>query len=123
MADDRRSQGFEPVTHQVRAARQFVAAVLSEWAITPTGDALLVVSELATNAVVHAGSRFTVTVRRNRQTLFIEVADPNPSMPVLAPVQTPALSGRGLLIVQDLSVDWGVSSQPGDGKTVWAQLR
>jgi CheY-like chemotaxis protein len=85
-------------------------------------DARLIVSELATNALLHAGSQFEIRVRRSERRLRIEVGDAAPD--ALPNPQTPSdLSecGRGLTLVSSLSALWGI--EPTDSaKIVWAEL-
>ena len=88
-------------------------------------DVELVVSELATNAVLHAQSGFELTVNYDDTVLQIEVADGDPKLPSVGVNVPEAPSGRGLRIVEQLSKRWGVrycASGPGRGKTVWADL-
>jgi anti-sigma regulatory factor (Ser/Thr protein kinase) len=87
----------------------------------PVDDARLVVSELTTNAVVHAGSPFSVAVRHEGSAIRIAVHDSNPTLPVLRDGGPAAPSGRGLHLVRALTSAWGVDRSP-DGKTVWAEL-
>lgn len=82
--------------------------------------AALVLSELTTNAVLHAGVPFVVTVRFDDHSLRLEVEDASPQMPVMAGEST--MSGRGLRIVEALSDSWGTEPK-GAGKMVWAELR
>jgi anti-sigma regulatory factor (Ser/Thr protein kinase) len=87
--------------------------------------ATLLASELATNAVVHATSAFTVTVLYPTPAgrVRIEVVDGNPAHPMpLRPPPT-APRGRGLLLVDSLSDEWGFQECAGhDGKTIWFEL-
>jgi anti-sigma regulatory factor (Ser/Thr protein kinase) len=83
-------------------------------------DVELVVSELATNAVVHAGSPFTVTLGASEETVLLEVLDRAHTSPTLVATHTLEASGRGIAIVQALSRDWGVSELSSGGKSVWA---
>ena len=106
------------------AARRFVKSLLECRPYddhAPTEDAQLVVSELATNAVVHAGSPFSVSVRYDGSAVRIAVHDWNPTLPVLRYGGPTAVSGRGLHLVNTLARAWGVERSPG-GKTVWAEL-
>ena len=83
----------------------------------------LVVSELATNAVRHARTPFTVSLHAFEQTLMLEVEDGSWTEPCQA-VRAKLLDvhGRGLSIVSLLSRDWGVDPHPGGGKSVWAEF-
>ena len=84
-------------------------------------DAKLVVSELASNAVLHARSAFSVEIRPHGATVRISVRDGSPAEPTLRDDRM-ALSGRGLFLVDSLSADWGVEVAP-HGKSVWAEFR
>jgi anti-sigma regulatory factor (Ser/Thr protein kinase) len=114
------SKVFEPDPAQVHDAREFVAGVLDAWGVHE-GDVVLLVSELATNAVLHARSEFDITVRRIGDRLRVEVTDGNSRLPSCGTVPEDANSGRGLLLVQALSGSWGVDTTA-DGKTVWFEV-
>lgn len=86
-------------------------------------DAVLLASELATNAVVHARSAFEVAVSTDDGHLRVEVSDADPGVPQVQWVPAGATSGRGLLIVETLASAWGVTPLEGGGKTVWFELR
>ncbi|WKX21097.1 ATP-binding SpoIIE family protein phosphatase [Streptomyces sp. HUAS CX7] len=120
------------------AARAMARAALADWSALGlpgtehltehlTADALVVVSELVTNAVVHAGTDVEVGLRvEETGTLVVEVADRHPSR---APSgggdhetpHDPAEYGRGLRLVAALAEAWGITYRPGS-KTVWARL-
>jgi two-component sensor histidine kinase len=113
------SASFTPSPTEVAAARHFALDAAEAIGCCPE-DLALVVSELATNACVHARSPFTVSLRRRGSGLLVEVADDDVSLVVLQPVgQGP--SGRGMRIVAALAKDWGTSTRA-SGKTVWAVL-
>jgi anti-sigma regulatory factor (Ser/Thr protein kinase) len=98
---------------------------LVEWGLTDVVDnALLLVSELVTNAVQHAphaGIGFTAT--RDEGLLLIEVQDGSADAPVLRhePADM-AESGRGLGLVDSLADDWGWMSQADGTKSTWALI-
>lgn len=112
---------FEPDTSQVLEARRFVSGVLTSWGCE-ADDAALLVSELATNAVLHARSEFTVRLQVDRGRIRVEVVDRNSRVPSFAVVPPDAHSGRGLMLVQALASAWGVESHADDGKTIWFEL-
>lgn len=118
---------FRSRKDSIHSAREHVRAVLIEWKLgLLIDDALLITSELTTNALVHAagtGDNFTLTLRRRHGILVIEVADSYQwAMPELRKPDDPLdPTGRGLILVDALSANWGV--RPRDpGKTVWAHL-
>jgi anti-sigma regulatory factor (Ser/Thr protein kinase) len=82
----------------------------------------VVVSELATNAVVHARSPFSVAARRQSSGVRLSVQDLSTAEPVIRSYTPMAPSGRGLQLVADLTSNWGVETTSA-GKTVWAELR
>jgi anti-sigma regulatory factor (Ser/Thr protein kinase) len=85
-------------------------------------DVLLVVSELATNAVIHAHSDFVVVVHQAASGLGVAVADDHTDVPTTQQPSPERVGGRGMRIVQALTRHWGVERIPGDGKVVWATL-
>ena len=105
-------------------ARRFVAEVLSGWNRPDlSDDAAVIITELATNAVLHARTEFTVTMsRRLDGTIRIAVRDAS----LLPPRQRQAApldgSGRGLRLVEAMSAGWGAEPLA-DGKVIWADLR
>jgi len=99
-----------------REARRAVAARLGDHA--RSGELLLCVSEVVTNAVLHARSATTLTVRRSADLITVEVRDDDPTPPVRRPHSTTATTGRGLRILDDLTVRWG-TRLTGVGKVVW----
>ncbi|MFD4256109.1 SpoIIE family protein phosphatase [Streptomyces sp. NPDC058534] len=119
------------------AARAMVRAALADWSARGlpgteqltehrAADVLVVVSELVTNAVVHAGTDVEVTCRvEETGTLVVEATDHHPSRaPRGGDHETPhdpSEYGRGLRLVAALSEAWGITYRPGT-KTVWARL-
>ena len=85
-------------------------------------DIELVVSELATNAMVHACTSFTVSLCASDESVCLEVSDGSPVEPSVVAARSLDTNGRGVAIVQELSHDWGVLSRKSGGKSVWAQF-
>ncbi len=84
-------------------------------------SAVLLTSELATNAVVHARTWFEVSIRTSERHVRIEVADTSEVIPQMSEITDDAEHGRGLRIVDAMASSWGV--EPGHrGKTVWFEL-
>ncbi|MEU6394862.1 SpoIIE family protein phosphatase [Streptomyces sp. NPDC046939] len=125
------------------AARRSVRAAFTEWTERGapgadrlgdrlTDDAVVVVSELVTNAVVHAGTSVDLLCRLDEPAadgtpagLVVEVTDHHPARAVRGhqpsrPTETPEY-GRGLHLVATLAEAWGITYRPGT-KTVWARL-
>ncbi|WP_353942979.1 ATP-binding protein [Streptomyces sp. HUAS MG91] len=121
----------------VPMARDFTREALHAWGWLPAAtadrraaaeDVLLVVSELVTNACLHAEGPEEIALFYGdspaNKVLRIEVTDHGAGQP--AP-RTPHRAGRpgghGMFIVQRLCLDWGVVRTPGvTGKTVWAEV-
>ena len=89
------------------------------------GEAILVASELAANVIDHSASEsIGLDVRRAGDVARVEVIDLDPSGdPRPGPGGTESLRGRGLLIVDAISLRWGVDTTEDDRKTVWAEVR
>ena len=118
-----RSLRLTPHPTSPRASRDFVSRTLLDWRLTRhIASATLVVSELVTNAMIHAGSDIDLAVSEHRQAIRIAVRDRSPDLPVEQPGASDE-HGRGLAIVAGLSSSWGVLPCPeGGGKVVWAVL-
>ena len=116
------SQRFDPVFESVRAARRFVITCLKDHDEDTVADGALLVSELATNAVMHAGTRYTVTVVTTGDCVRVSVADEGVAMPQRRHYGEHATTGRGLAMVEEASASWGVDPTSA-GKVVWFELR
>lgn len=104
------------------AARMFLADRLGAWKLDHLLDTtLLLTTELVTNAVVHARSPVSVTVRRALDRLRVEVADIGGGALKLREVDQDSLGGRGLMLIEALSTAWGTSAFE-TGKLVWFEL-
>lgn len=111
-----------PVPTSAGEARRVVTArVVALGRPELVDDVVVVVSELVTNAVIHAQTSIELSVRPVGAGVRVEVSDGSPLVPQWAPAAMYATSGRGLIIVQRLAEAWGVERRPG-GKTVWAQV-
>lgn len=99
------------------AARRFASAELADLG-SRVETVVLLVSELATNAVRHAASAFVLSIERSDGAVRVEVADEGDGSPTEQPHDIEAPSGRGLQIVDALADEWGVTQRPG-GKAVW----
>ena len=101
-------------------ARHLITEHLRRWQCAEPEDAALVVSELATNAVRHAGGAVQITVTHDTDHIRIEIHDHRSERPHLrAPSTEPG--GLGLHIVDQLSRRWG-SQATITGKLVWAVI-
>ena len=102
-----------------RLARQAVQARVGERA--RCDELLLCVSEIVTNAVLHARTAAVMTVALDGDRVRVEVADRDPTLPVRRAHDVHAPTGRGLLLLEDLATAWGAEPRA-DGKVVWFEL-
>jgi DNA-binding NarL/FixJ family response regulator len=106
-----------------RLARRFVKDALSERGAKSEIELVeLLVSELVTNAVIHARSEVEVSVSISLDVVRIAVFDSSREAPVRRPADGDGESGRGLLMLEALSTAWGIEFAPG-GKNVWFEVR
>ncbi|MEV7525931.1 SpoIIE family protein phosphatase [Streptomyces sp. NPDC091371] len=107
----------------VMHARRFAARTLRSWGVVEELDeALLVVSELVTNAIVHTQGEVGMDLTLSTDRLRIAVNDASPRTPVKpVSVDWESTGGRGLLIVEATTVAWGSVPLSG-GKQVWAEI-
>lgn len=115
------NRAFAASPGALAAARSWVREVLGGWVVAAStvDDAVLLTSELATNAVQHARSGFGVTMTHQAGAIRVAVSDDSHRLPSLLDQVPCAEGGRGLMIVQAVSSEWGAESVPGDGKVVW----
>ncbi|WP_458246006.1 SpoIIE family protein phosphatase [Streptomyces sp. MAI_2237] len=124
----RAAASFEPVGRSVATARSFVRDTLQGWGFADiVDDAVVLTSELVTNAVVHAGTSADVLCLRTDDGVRVEVADHYPEREI--PLQGSPVNmgspdregGRGLQLCAALAGRWGVEYTP-THKQVWFQL-
>jgi len=116
---------FTPNEGSVGAARSFATEAVAGLPTEVREAVALMVSELATNALVHGGGGFDVSVDRTEGALFVAVADRGSGRPTARTPGVTELHGRGLQIVDRLADEWGVAPTGGDragGKSVWFRL-
>ena len=104
-------------------ARQRVAEACLDWECgIQLEAATLIVSEMVTNALLHAGTMLELSVARCEDRLRLAVADGNTGRPQPQPLDTAGVTGRGMLLVAAFSRAWGVLPTADGGKVVWAVL-
>ena len=111
------------VPASVAAVRRYAIGVCRDGGLQELADtAALLVSEVATNALVHGSGDVQVRATASAGRLRVEVTDGDPGLP--KPRQAGALDegGRGLALLDALATAWGTAPGP-DGKTVWFELR
>jgi anti-sigma regulatory factor (Ser/Thr protein kinase) len=125
---------YQPEPAAAAAARRFVRDTLESWVATGSGDdgnglvddAVLLTSELVTNAVVHAGTPVHVTCKLAAGGVEVAVRDSQPASLVPEPpenehVPAERTSGRGLLLPAALASAWGVTYGQ-TAKAVWFRI-
>lgn len=127
LAATSRSRSFAPDPALAAAARRYVAQAVAEWAMPDLiEDAALCTAELATNAILHSRTKFTVAVRRSPHGVRIDVHDDRPDLlplvvpHTLGPLDT-GVTGRGLMLVAAVANRWGYFTTD-IGKTVWCEI-
>lgn len=85
-------------------------------------DVRLVASELATNAVTHAQTPFVVALSTASRSLLLVIEDESASLPVRTTPDSMDPGGRGLMIVELLSQEWGTRTDEHGLKSVWASF-
>ena len=114
---------FEGTPISASYARAFVSGHLVEHQLLYLVDPVqLVTSELATNAVVHASTAFRVTLAALGETVLLTVRDDSRSALVRRAAHAMDEAGRGLEIVDIVSLDWGINEDAAGFKAVWASF-
>lgn len=121
----RSSQEFPAQPRYVREARAFLARILAESPVAD--DAVLCLSELAANAVLHSRSRqpggsFTVRAQFDSARLRVEVCDHGGPWHTATRTSADGQNGRGLLIVSQLATRWGCEGHSQTGWNVWFEM-
>ena len=117
-----RVRRFPLPPHPIAAeqARLLTKIALSDWDLSDALDnALIIVVELATNAA-KIGDVFHLSLTRQGRTVLIEVWDGSEALPDHRRRSVDRVDGRGLLLVEGCSQDWGWRLEDQGGKTVWA---
>jgi anti-sigma regulatory factor (Ser/Thr protein kinase) len=114
---------FSAEPRNVSAARRFVTETLAEWdAAAFEWAAVTAASELTTNALLHAGTGFTVSLHLDDDLLRLAVTDLSVRLPHQRGHSAQTTTGRGMHVVRALSFAQGVESTSA-GKTVWCDMR
>jgi anti-sigma regulatory factor (Ser/Thr protein kinase) len=114
------SRSFPGTLEETRGVRPFIAQALVSWDRDDLVDECFVVgTELATNAVRHAGSDFTVVLSYDAHDVHVHVQDASAAPPMLRRLDPKAPDGRGLQLVDAIARRWGHTATP-TGKSVWA---
>lgn len=113
---------FPPRADSVRQARSFVSRQLTDAGLdTAAFTASLLVSELVTNAVLHARTECRVEVDSVGSMVRIAVFDASPRPVLRRRHSVESGTGRGLMLVEQMSRAWGIDENQ-HGKSVWFEL-
>ncbi|WP_127353808.1 ATP-binding protein [Actinacidiphila soli] len=117
---------FTPFPKTVYIARRQVGRTLNGWGVPEdtVDTAVLITSELVTNAIRHCDTQHLVHVHitDDGDELLLEVSDPSRQHPRPMIVPSDAESGRGLMLVRVVAADFGARDRDPVGKTVWATV-
>lgn len=116
-------QSLPAAPSSVGVLRDLTAFHLAKWGLSGLGiDVLLIVSELATNAITAGGAgHVELRVWGTDDSVIIEVEDSSPVLPNPRVAADDDTSGRGLAIVEILAEEWGSRESVAGGKVVWAR--
>lgn len=115
----RRALVLEPRLEAAALARRHVRRALQGWGLHELVEpAVLLTSEVVTNALLHSGTTITVRMAREGVGVRIEVQDGSTVMPVRRRHSTTASTGRGVQLLASIAVDWG-TEELATGKVVW----
>lgn len=121
-AIDRRSRRFDAELRSAGSSRKFVAETLTDWSCAELVDsATLLVSELVTNAVIHAHSEVELVVHLQPDLVRIEVIDGADEAVRRRDATSEAQSGRGMALIEALASSWGIDTLLA-GKSVWFEI-
>ncbi|MFI6567062.1 ATP-binding protein [Streptomyces sp. NPDC050534] len=124
------ARAFTSTPASLENVRRFVRETISDWGLNAlAADMTIVVNELTTNAVQHALNGYDGTrgkawlgIARTGGAVVCAVTDPSTTPPTRRHPEQLAESGRGLLVVDALTSQWGYTPTAPDGKTVWARI-
>lgn len=109
-----------PSTESVPVARRFAREQLRQ-SQSDVDTVVLLVSEVVTNAVLHARSEVVLLIQQREDVTRIEVSDASPVPPRLHHFTAESATGRGLRLLDQLALRWGTDSS-GTGKVVWFEV-
>jgi anti-sigma regulatory factor (Ser/Thr protein kinase) len=110
-----------PAAESVPAARRFARDQLSN-SSCDTETAALLVSEVVTNAVLHGRSDLILVVEDRGRSAYVSVSDTSPMPPRVHNFAVESATGRGLRLLDQLALRWGVDPATTGGKVVWFEV-
>ena len=119
-----RSATLDAVALSAQAARSVVHSICTDARVPPpvTDTALLLVSEVVTNAITHGDGRPVVDIDVDSDRMRVCVSDAAAEVPSVLPQDEASEHGRGMFIVDTLASRWGVSPLAPTGKAIWFEL-
>jgi DNA-binding NarL/FixJ family response regulator len=110
---------LDPDLVSPRRAREFVSQTLERWRCTDATAIIdLLVSEIVANAVLHAGTPSELAVQLLDDRVRVAVTDHDPAQPKRRPDNPLTSTGRGIALIERLSLAWGIDRVP-EGKRIW----
>lgn len=112
-----------PEPSSASQARDFICLHLIEHEMLYlVEDVRLVASEFATIAMVHTQASFTMRLERRGDTVRLTVTEGSPRLALRTPARAMESGGQGLSVVEVVSRDWGMESDPEGGRSLWASF-
>jgi anti-sigma regulatory factor (Ser/Thr protein kinase) len=122
LADERIETQFPSMESSPASARAFLRAALQTWKLDGFGEVTeLLTDELVANVVRHVDAPMTVRAICGPERIRVEVEDPSREPPQLMHPDTHDRRGRGIMLVDALSTEWGTDVHDA-GKTVWFEI-
>jgi len=113
----------DPLT-SLSEMRRWITTVLGDLDEDDLYDVLLVASELASNVYDHTPGPGQIRIRRDEPgQILLEVDDVSPHLPTQGHSRLGGHRGRGIVMIEHVTEEWGVRPLTGQGKTVWALIR
>jgi len=109
-----------PEARSVRVARHEVERVIADYPDEVRTTVVLLTSELASNAVVHAGTTFTVRAHVEPTVVRVAICDSGGRLPAMAVWDPTTMGGWGLAMVDSVASRWGIEAD--DTTTVWFEI-
>jgi len=111
-----------PDITSISAARRYARSIIGSESVADFDVVALLITEVVTNAIVHARTPIVMTVQVTGGTIRVEVHDEDSALPVVHRAEPHQPGGRGMAIVEGLADAWGVDAAPPNGKTVWFEM-
>jgi anti-sigma regulatory factor (Ser/Thr protein kinase) len=115
--------GLPAAAASAAQARRFARSALAQWGLSALDDTVgLLVTELVSNGVRHAGTTLELILSFDGGCLRIAVSDGDPRLPMTTMRPGLTVGGWGLALIDSLSTEWGTDVDGDSGKTVWFEI-